>query len=58
MQQFVQEHPTGIGTAIASALVALNLDNNWIYMTEVTAVLVVGAIASIISLFTPRFRAN
>lgn len=58
MQQFAIEHPTGIGTAIAAALVALSNDNDWLTMSETTSVLVVGAIAAILSLFTPRFRQN
>lgn len=55
---FIEEHPTGIGTVIASALVAALQDQGVTSFTPETAVLVVGAVAAIISLFTPRWRRN
>jgi hypothetical protein len=58
MNQFLKEHPTGIGTAIAAFLFALNQDNGWLYMSEETSIIGVGAVAALISLFTPRFRTN
>lgn len=53
---FLEEHPTGIGTAIAS--LAVVLFNHWSSndFSGEEAAIVVGGIAAGLSLLSPRFR--
>lgn len=57
-RKFAEEHPTGIGAVIAAAVVLLVQKLTDVSFSEEESVILVGAIAGVLSLFTPRFREN
>lgn len=58
MNKFAIEHPTGIGTSIAAALVVILQSEGVTHFGPEESAIVVGGIAAVLSLFTPRFRTN
>jgi hypothetical protein len=49
------KHPTGIGTTIAAGLIAVLQSYGVTEFDGTTAALVVGAVAAVLSLLSPRF---
>lgn len=51
----IQNHPTGVGTTIATGLIALLQGVGATNFDGTTAALIVGAVAAVLSLLSPRF---
>lgn len=56
MKNTVSNHPTGVGTTIAAALVAVLQSFGVTNFDGTTSAVVVGGVAAVLSLLSPRFE--